>query len=241
MGLQPVGEDEEDEEDGAFVVAVSEPSVEALLDPRVSGQLDVYCDMLLGAASAVEGLVGPGASAELTLLVDQLEQCTNQLRGEGEDGPRKSQSGEEIVFHAARRVSSLAEAREARLARRSRLESSAGARAPKTPKATTKWTALRASVAKDKARKKARLGLSDVVDPHGKVTASPEQLERLLRMRTVRAAKPPMSDAVGKQLLLRLKLIDMRWGKFNNERVKRAFSTRGGPRPPSPPPLLCVL
>ncbi|KAH8057194.1 voltage-gated potassium channel [Aureococcus anophagefferens] len=98
----------------------------------------------------------------------------------------------------------------------------------------SRWASLRASVADQRSSKAAKpRDLSAVVDrATGKVTASAAELEDLLATRTVSTARPPMSDAVGRQLFLRLRLIDMRQGR--EAKLRRAWNLWNGRAPAAP-------
>ena len=191
------------------VVAVA-PDPEAADAARSLGALEVHVDALMGAAAAIEDLVaslGAPGGDDLAVLVEQLEAASRAALGRDDGGPPGS-PGRALAAQDARD-----ERRSARLSR---------------------WASLRNSVADQRSSKTTKpRDLSAVVDKAtGKVTASAAELEDLLATRTVSTARPPMSDAVGRQLFLRLRLIDMRRGR--EAKLRRAWNLWTGRAPAAP-------
>ena len=175
---------------------------------RARGQLEVHVDALLSAAMAVEDVMAQlGAdSGELAALVERMEAATRAVLaapGDGEGSPLGSPSS---VGGGRRTSEERATARET--ARQTRL---------------SRWNALRSDVGAGSFKGRLAAGgdddggsgggrsgggalnswsrrtakVADIVDvATGKVTATAEQLDELLSTRTVKAARPPMSDAV---------------------------------------------
>ncbi|KAH8048779.1 voltage-gated potassium channel [Aureococcus anophagefferens] len=185
------------------VVAVA-PDPEAADAARSLGALEVHVDALMGAAAAIEDLVASlGAPAATT------SPCSSSSSKR-----RRAAFGATTGRRAARAALAAQDARDER--RSARL---------------SRWASLRASVADQRSSKAAKpRDLSAVVDrATGKVTASAAELEDLLATRTVSTARPPMSDAVGRQLFLRLRLIDMRRGR--EAKLRRAWNLWNGRAP----------
>ena len=195
---------------GSDAVVAAAPDPEAADAARSLGALEVHVDALMGAAAAIEDLVaslGAPGGDDLAVLVEQLEAASRAALGRDDGGSPGGQS------RAVAAQDARDERRSARLSR---------------------WASLRASVADQRSSKAAKpRDLSAVVDKAtGKVTASAAELEDLLATRTVSTARPPMSDAVGRQLFLRLRLIDMRRGR--EAKLRRAWNLWTGRAPAAP-------